>query len=152
VKLNVPFAGSIPFHGMSISTLFRPSALSAVKLAVDHGVPLLSKSSWVDHSVPSHGGAVAAVAVDVVSTPVPVSTAAAAMVAQSSGTARLRNRCVIESLPGSKRCEYRTGGRRPPEASWTWQGCRDRHAAHQWVASRPRGSFVKSSREIAGFL
>jgi hypothetical protein len=91
VKLNEPFAGSIPPHGMSISTLFRPFALRAVKLAVDHGVPLLSKKSCVAHSVPSHGGADAAVAVDVVSTPVPVSTAAATTAPQSSGIARLRN-------------------------------------------------------------
>ncbi len=50
VNENVPCAGSMVFHGMSISAVVRPSALSAAKLASDQGVPLSSKSSWVDHS------------------------------------------------------------------------------------------------------
>jgi hypothetical protein len=47
--LNVPCFGSTTFHDMLISAVVRPSDLSAAKLASDQAVPLLSKSSWVDH-------------------------------------------------------------------------------------------------------
>src|SRR3984885_6469286 len=49
VKLNVPAAGSIVPHGMLSSAVVRPSAASPAKNDSDQAVPLLSKSSWVDH-------------------------------------------------------------------------------------------------------
>src|SRR5580692_452266 len=49
VKLNVPAEGSIVPHGMLSSAVVRPSAFSPAKNDSDHAVPLLSKSSWVDH-------------------------------------------------------------------------------------------------------
>src|SRR6202453_5404698 len=49
VKLNVPASGSIVPHGMLSSAVVRPSAASPAKNDSDQAVPLLSKSSWVDH-------------------------------------------------------------------------------------------------------
>ena len=48
VKLNVPGWGSIVPHGMLSSAVVRPSDASPAKNDSDQGVPLLSKSSWVD--------------------------------------------------------------------------------------------------------
>src|SRR6202034_3610063 len=49
LKLKVPADGSIVPHGMFSSAGGRPSAASPAKNDSDQAVPLLSKSSWVDH-------------------------------------------------------------------------------------------------------
>src|SRR6202451_1061514 len=49
VKVNVPAAGSIVPQGMLSSAVVRPSAASPAKNDSGQAVPLLSKSSWVDH-------------------------------------------------------------------------------------------------------
>src|ERR1700677_3875009 len=49
VQFNRPAEGSIVPHGMLSSAVVRPSAFSPAKNDSDQAVPLLSKSSWVDH-------------------------------------------------------------------------------------------------------
>src|SRR6202034_2224468 len=86
VKLNVPAEGSIVPHGMLSSAVVRPSAANPAKNDSDQAVPLLSKSSWVDHI--GVVGDELACAIGVRKPP----RSAASTASTTNGTSRSRNR------------------------------------------------------------